>query len=92
MQIARVDILDLDKLETKHGVRSFEVRQVFWNAPHFRFAARGNYQGENVYTAFGQTDGGRFLVVFFIYKLNRVALVISARDMESRERRLYERK
>jgi uncharacterized DUF497 family protein len=32
------------------------------------------------------------LVVFFIYKLSRVALVLSARDMDDKERKRYGRK
>jgi len=46
----------------------------------------------NVYVAFGQTDGGRYLVVFFILKKNRQALILSARDMTRAERRKYAKK
>jgi uncharacterized DUF497 family protein len=45
--------------------------------------------GENVYRALGQTDGGRYLAVFFIYKRDRKALPISARDMDGKERKGY---
>ncbi|MBX7233643.1 MAG: hypothetical protein K1X65_04610 [Caldilineales bacterium] len=45
-----------------------------------------------MYTALGQTDTGRFLIVFFIFKPHRRALIISARDMDASERRRYERK
>ncbi|MBI1801347.1 MAG: BrnT family toxin [Chloroflexi bacterium] len=77
---------------SKHDVQEYEPRQLFMNAPRIRFAERGQYAGENVYVAYGQTDGGRYLVAFFIYKLNRVALVLSARDMDDKERRQYARK
>lgn len=40
----------------------------------------------------GQTDAGRYLIVYFIRKAGGVALTISARDMDSRERRQYGRK
>ena len=43
-------------------------------------------------SAAGQTDAGRYLVVFFVYKADNTALVLSARDMDRRERRQYERK
>ncbi len=92
MEIARVDILDEDKLESKHQVRHFEVREVFANEPRIRFIERGTYQGEHAYAAYGQTDEGRYLTVLFIYKLSRVALVLSARDMDGKERRRYGRK
>jgi uncharacterized DUF497 family protein len=44
-----------------------------------------------VYAARGQTDAGRYLIVFFLHKPNHVALILSARDMDQRERRRYER-
>jgi uncharacterized DUF497 family protein len=37
----------------------------------------------------GQTDAGRGLAVFFIYKSGGKALIISARDMSDRERKNY---
>ena len=49
--------------------------------------------GEDVYAAFGQTLGGRYLSVFFIYKPARMtAVIISARDMSDKERKAYGRK
>lgn len=50
---------------------------------------RGHFRREDVYRALGQTDVGRYLVVFFIYKLNREILILSARDMDEKERRYY---
>jgi uncharacterized DUF497 family protein len=44
-----------------------------------------------VYAALGQTESGRYLIVFFILKQGAVALPISARDMTPRERKLYAR-
>ena len=52
---------------------------------------RGHRAGEDVYGAFGQTEAGRYLVVFFVHKKDGRALVVSARDMTHSERRLYER-
>jgi uncharacterized DUF497 family protein len=37
----------------------------------------------------GQTDSGRYLTVFFIYKMTHEALVISAWDMTAKERKHY---
>lgn len=81
----------LDKLESKHNVSQDEVEAAFFNNPKFRFE-RGHEPGENVYAALGQTDEGRYLVVFFIHKKDNSALILSARDMDARERRRYEQK
>jgi uncharacterized DUF497 family protein len=45
-----------------------------------------------VYSALGQTDAGRYLIVFFVYKKTRQALIVSARDMTNAERNRYEKK
>jgi uncharacterized DUF497 family protein len=56
----------VDKLEAKHGVSADEVEQVLFFKPHVRKAQRGRVKGEDLYVAYGQTDDGRYLVVFFI--------------------------
>lgn len=82
-----------EKLETKHHVTVRESRQVLLSRPRLRFAEKGYTEGEDVYVAFGQTFGGRYLSVFFIYKPNTAtAIIISARDMSTKERRAYGRK
>jgi len=40
----------------------------------------------------GQTDAGRYLIVFFVYKKKGQALILSARDMTDVERDRYEKK
>jgi uncharacterized DUF497 family protein len=81
------------KLESKHHVTVREARQIFFSEPRIRFAEKGHTTGENVYAAFGQTLGGRYLSVFFIYKSARkTAVIISARDMSNKERKAYGRK
>lgn len=80
-----------EKLDVKHRVMSDEVEQVFDNQPRIKRMNKGHFRGEDVYRALGQTDAGRYLVVFFIHKLSREALILSARDMDSKERRSYER-
>ena len=82
----------VEKLWYKHNVDLHEVTEVFHNAPYFRFVEKGNRAGENVYSALGQTASGRYLIVFFVYKKDRQALIVSARTMEPVERRQYERR
>ena len=82
-----------EKLERKHGVMLREVRQVFLGQPRIRFTEQGHTVGEDVYAAFGQTFGGRYLSVFFIYKpATKTALILSDRDMSTKERKSYGRK
>ena len=79
----------VEKLAIKHGVDQDEVEDVLFSAPHIRLAAKGRIKGENLYAAYGQTDAGRYLIVFFIHKRRRAALPISARDMSASEQRYY---
>jgi uncharacterized DUF497 family protein len=82
----------VEKLWQKHTVHPREAEQVFSNTAQFRFVERGYREGEDVYSALGQSLGGRYLIVFFVYKQDRRALVVSAREMTTTERRRYERK
>ncbi len=82
----------VDKLYYKHNVQQFEVIELLDNNPKFKFVENGFTKGENVYSALGQTYSGRYLIIFFIYKKNNKILIISARDMTLKERRMYERK
>jgi uncharacterized DUF497 family protein len=82
----------IEKLETKHRVQQDEVRELFANRPHFRRVEKGHRPGEDVYSAGGQTDAGRYLIVFFVHKRDRQALILSARDMTRSERSRYERR
>ena len=82
----------IDKLDWKHNVSPEEVEETLLSKPMFRKVQKGHIPGENLYAALGCTDTGRYLIVFFIYKPYHEALIISARDMDNKERRQYERK
>ena len=77
----------VQKLLWKHAVTQKEVAEIFAHHPRFRFVEKGHRSGENVYSAFGQTDSGRYLATFFVYKKDRRALILSAREMTDSERR-----
>jgi uncharacterized DUF497 family protein len=81
----------VEKLEGKHQVNPDEVEEAFANQPKIKRMSKGRFRGEDVYRALGQTDAGRYVVVFFIYKLTNEALVLSARDMDDKERKAYAR-
>jgi uncharacterized DUF497 family protein len=80
----------IDKLDRKHHVSQIEVLEVLSNRPYFRFIEKGHRPGEDVYAAMGQTKGGRYLILFFIYKKDGHAIILSARDMMPAERKRYE--
>jgi len=82
----------IDKLDWKHNVVPEEVDEVLFDNPLYRKVQKGHIPGEDLYAALGQTKAGRYLVIFFIYKVTREALILSARDMNKRERRQYERR
>jgi len=82
----------IEKLTVKHHVTQDEAEEVFFNDSKYRFVESGYSPGEDAYSAMGQTDAGRYLVVFFIHKGVNTALILSARDMDKKERKLYERK
>ena len=82
----------IDKLAFKHHVEINEVEEIFSGKPKFRFIENGEREDENVYMALGQTESGRYLTVLFIYKKTKEALILSARDMADKERKMYGRK
>ncbi|MBV9867039.1 MAG: BrnT family toxin [Abitibacteriaceae bacterium] len=79
----------VEKLADKHQVSTDEVEAVLMGSPFVRFWEKGQTVGEDLYVAYGQTNAGRYLVVFFILKPQHMALPISARDMTNSERRYY---
>jgi uncharacterized DUF497 family protein len=82
----------VDKLLGKHNVTTDEVEDVFSHSPRWRFIETGDVEGEDLYTALGQTAAGRYLIVYFVHKRTGEALVISARDMTPNERKSYAKK
>ena len=81
-----------EKLLQKHSVLVEEAEEVLFGNPHIWFVEKGHREGENVYAVYGQTEAGRYLIVFFILKQGNQALPISARDMDRKERRHYGRR
>ena len=82
----------VDKLVSKHQVETYEVEEILENNPKIRFVEKGERAGEDVYLALGQTDEGRYLSVLFIHKQTHEALILSARGMAGKERKLYAKK
>lgn len=83
----------INKISVKHHVTQYEVEEVFFSErPVYHFIEKGERRNEDVYSVSGQTESGRYLIVFFIRKRCNVGLILSARDMTRSERRLYARR
>ena len=93
MEINRIIWLEdiVEKLLWKHDVREDEVVEVLENRPKFQYKEAGYRDGEDVFAAFGQTNTGRLLIVFFVYTQDKRAIIVSARDMTQKERNKYAR-
>ncbi len=81
MKIKGIIWLDsiVEKINTKHKVSQEEVRRIFQGRPVFRFVENGHRRGESVYASLGQTKAGRYLIVFFVYKIDHRILILTAR-------------
>jgi len=73
----------------KHGVHASECEQIFFNEPILILDDPRHSVAEDRFAAFGQTDQGRKLVVVYTQRASLLR-VISARDMNRREREFYE--
>jgi len=69
-----------------------EVEHVLTSKCRIFKKEKGKVEGEHLYNALGQTKQGRYLSIFFIQKLNSKALIITARDMNNKEKKRYEKK
>jgi len=81
----------VEKIGRKHQVTISEVEEILHGKKRVYRVTKGDVNGEDIYLALGKTDAGRCLSVFFILKKSHSVLPISARDMDSKERRQYKR-
>jgi uncharacterized DUF497 family protein len=79
---------NIDKNRLKHGVEAFEAEQMFFNDPLFIIPDEKHSSSETRYAAFGKTNDGRNLTIVFT-KRNQLIRIISARDMNKKERGYY---
>lgn len=83
------DLGNVEKNWFKHKVSPVECEQVFFNEPLIILDDPKHSVQEKRYAAFGRTDTGKLLVVIFT-KRKMLLRVISARNMNRRERKFYE--
>lgn len=82
----------VDKLAWKHQVTTEEVDEAMAAARRFRFLELGDVEGEDLYAAMSRTAAGRYLMIYFVHKTTKEALIISAREMTRKEKRTYAKK
>jgi len=96
LDLSRIEGFDWDdgnsrKSSDKHSVSQEEAEQVFLSKNLLVSEDIGHSQSEPRFNALGQTLGGRRLHVTFTLRVNGTRLrVISAREMNRKERTRYE--
>ncbi len=80
-----------EKNYRKHNVTQYEAEEVVANDSIFIFDDEKHSSREKRYMIWGSTDGGRKLNIIITIRKD-VIRIISARDMNGRERRAYEEK
>lgn len=71
----------------KHGVTPYEVEEVaFEGAPYIRKGRRGRRY------LYGKTIEGRHLFIVYVLSGRGKAQVITARDMDNKERKYYQKR
>ncbi|MBI4698347.1 MAG: BrnT family toxin [Nitrospirae bacterium] len=83
------DSHNADKIWLRHHVSLSECEQMFFNLPLVVADDIIHSEQEKRFYALGQTDTERFLFVVFTVRKNTIR-VISARDMNRKERRVYQ--
>jgi uncharacterized DUF497 family protein len=73
----------------KHQVSASECEQVFFNQPLVAGPDEKHSKSEPRHYALGATDAGRRLFLVFTVRHKRIR-VISARDMNRRERKVFD--
>jgi len=80
---------NIDKNLHKHDVENWECEQIFFNEPLIILEDQKHALEEKRWAALGKTDFDRLLMVIFT-KRSRLIRVISARDMNKKEKKYYE--
>jgi len=79
---------NIDKNLVKHKVDFREAEEIFFNKPVKFYPDKRHSQKEERFIALGITNKSRKLTIIFTKRKNKIR-IISARDQNKRERRLY---
>ena len=81
---------NIEKNWIKHKVGAGECEEVFFNIPFIVEHDIKHSTDEERYFALGRTDPGRYLFIVFTIR-KKLIRIISARDMNKKERKIYEK-
>ena len=79
---------NIDKNWISHQVSNSECEEIFFNLPLLLADDTKHSQDEKRYYVLGQTNARRWLFIAFTVRENKIR-VISARDMNRKEERVY---
>jgi uncharacterized DUF497 family protein len=79
---------NVPKLESRHKVTAGECEQVFFQEPLLVAPDHEHSKSEERWATLGRSQDGRALAIIFTIREDRIR-VLSARDMNRKERRLY---
>ena len=82
---------NVNKNWDKHRVHHLECEEIFFNEPIITKVEKGGVPQEERVSALGVTNEGRFLFVVFTIRRGRIR-VVSARDTNKKERKIYHEK
>jgi len=74
----------------RHKVADLEAEEIFFHEPILIFEDTAHSETENRYYCLGQTDQARGLFAVFTLRENKIR-IISARDMNRKEKAIYEK-
>jgi len=80
---------NLTEHNVQHNVQNWESEQIFFNKPLLVLDDPKHSLVEKRWAGFGRTDAGRLLAVVFTRRGEQIR-VISARDMNRKEKKFYE--
>jgi len=82
---------NINKNWDKHRAHYLECEEIFFNEPIMTKVEKREVSQEERVSALGVTNEGRFLFVVFTMRRGRIR-VVSARDMNKKERKIYHEK
>jgi uncharacterized DUF497 family protein len=82
---------NINKNENKHGLNYKTIEEVFFNKPLVIAEDYKHSKNEQRCMVFGKLNSGKLITVIFTKRENKIR-VISARSMNKKERKFYEKR